>query len=184
MRLRDADIGERVFRIERNRLIVIFQTFSGFRQNQTRGVKASFHIKLVGFRVFRAASHQAFLRFAAEQVTVRNCQTNAPLAAFPAIATFTSGGTAMVSETSIPPSRKTPAHGVWSRVWGNFYRFKTKAFNFDANGNFTGWIIINQEVNLSRFTNEYESTGTAEIYAPNGVLVGGGCSTIAVARFE
>jgi hypothetical protein len=94
------------------------------------------------------------------------------------------GGTAIVSESSIPPSRKTPAHGVWSHANRNLYRFKTKAFNFDAAGIFTGWTIITQEANLDRFTGNYESTGIAEIYNPSGILVFTGCSTTTGSRFE
>ncbi len=118
------------------------------------------------------------------QVTVRNCQTGATIVTFPAMATFMFGGTAIVSEAGVPPSKKTPAHGVWFRAGGNTYRFKTKAFNFDEGGNFTGWLIINQEANLNRFTNRYESSGTAELYNANGILIFPGCSTTTAVRFE
>jgi len=118
------------------------------------------------------------------QVTVRNCNTGSAIATFPAIATFMFGGTAIVSESGIPPALKTPAHGVWSHTNGNTYRFKTKAFNFDAGGNFTGWTIINQVANLNRRADRYESTGTAEFYNPNGTLIFTGCSTTTATRFE
>ncbi len=118
------------------------------------------------------------------QVTVRNCQTGAAIRTFPAMATFMSGGTALVSESGIPSALKTPAHGVWNHIIGNAYRFKTKAFNFDASGNFTGWIIINNEANLNRRANEFTSAGIAEVYAPNGNLLFTGCSTLAATRFE
>ncbi len=118
------------------------------------------------------------------QVTVRNCQTGTAFVTFPAIATFMLGGTAIVSETSIPSSLKTPAHGVWSHIGGNTYRFKTKAFNFEASGNFIGWTIINQQAHLNRRADAYESDGSAEVYAPNGNLVFTGCSTTTATRFE
>jgi hypothetical protein len=117
------------------------------------------------------------------QVSVRNCQTGAALITFPAIATFMFGGTVIVSETSIAPALKTPAQGFWHPVGGNKYRFKTKAFNFDASGNFTGWIIINQEVNLNQSADEYESAGTGELYNKNGNLIFTGCSTLSAKRF-
>lgn len=118
------------------------------------------------------------------QVTVRNCQTEAAIRTFPAMATFMFGGTAIVSESGIPPALKTPAHGVWNHLTGNAYRFKTKAFNFDASGNFTGWIIITNQARLNRRADEFTSTGEAEVYAPNGILLFTGCSTLAATRFE
>ena len=118
------------------------------------------------------------------QVTVRICQTGAPISTFPAMATFMFGGTAIVSEAGVPPSKKTPAHGIWHRAGGDTYGFKTKAFNFDEGGNFTGWLIINQEVNLNRPADRYQSSGTAELYNANGILIFAGCSTTTAARFE
>lgn len=118
------------------------------------------------------------------QVTARNCQTGAEIVSFPATATFNFGGTAIVSEAGIAPAVKTPAQGVWSHLDGNTYRFKTKAFNFNANGSFTGWLIINQEAKLNRRANRYVSTGTAETYNPNGTLLFTGCSTTIGVRFE
>ena len=118
------------------------------------------------------------------QVTVRNCQTGAAITTFPAMGTFMSGGTALVSEAGIPSALKTPAHGVWSHIMGNTYRFKTKAFNFNASGNFTGWTIINNEANLNRSADEFTSAGVAEVYAANGNLLFTGCSTLAATRFE
>lgn len=118
------------------------------------------------------------------QVTLRNCQTGAAIRTFASIGTFMPGGTVIVSESNISPALKTPAHGVWSHTGGNTYRFKVKAFNFDASGNFTGWMIISQQLTLNHQANVYEAAGTAEFYAPNGILVATGCSTVTATRFE
>ncbi len=119
------------------------------------------------------------------QVTVRNCQTGAPIRTYAEIETFMSGGTTIVSTTGIPPALKTAGHGIWNHAGGNTYRFKFKSFSFDASGNFTGWAIIKQEVYLNQSANEYVSTGgTAEVYAPNGNLLFTGCSTTTATRFE
>lgn len=118
------------------------------------------------------------------QVTIRNCQTGAAIRTFASIGTFMPGGTVIVSESNISPALKTPAHGVWSHTGGNMYRFRVKAFNFDAIGNFTGWMIISQQLSLDHQANVYEAAGTAEFYAPNGILVATGCSTVRATRFE
>jgi len=118
------------------------------------------------------------------QVTIRNCQTGAAIRTFASIGTFMSGGTMLDSTSGIPQALKTPGHGVWSHAGGNTYRFKFKSFSFDASGNFTGWTIISHEANLNHSADEYESAGTAEVYAPNGNLIFTGCSSTTATRFE
>ncbi len=118
------------------------------------------------------------------QVTTRNCQTGEAIRTFASIGIFMSGGTLLDSTSGIPQSLKTPGQGVWSHVSGNTYRLKFKSFSFDASGNFTGWTIISHEANLNHRADEYESAGTAKVYAPNGNLIFTGCSTTTATRFE
>ncbi len=118
------------------------------------------------------------------QVTIRNCQTGAAIRTFASVGTFMSGGTTLDSTSGTPQALKTPGQGVWSHAGGNTYSFKFKSFSFDASGNFTGWTIIKHTANLARSGDEYESGGTAEVYAPNGNLVFTGCSTTTATRFE
>ncbi len=118
------------------------------------------------------------------QVTIRNCETGAAIRTFPSIGTFMSGGTMLDSTSGTPQALKTPGHGVWNHASGNTYRFKFKSFSFDASGNPTGWTIISHEANLNHSADEYESAGTAEVYAPNGNLIFTGCSTTTATRFE
>lgn len=118
------------------------------------------------------------------QVTIRNCQTGAAIRTFASIGTFMSGGTVLDSTSGIPQALKTPGQGVWSRVSGNTYRFSFKSFSFDAGGNFTGWTIIRHQLHLNSRATEYESSGTAEVYDPNGNLIFTGCSTTTATRFE
>ena len=118
------------------------------------------------------------------QVTIRVCQTGAAIRTFPSIGTFNFGGTTLDSTSGIPQSLKTPGQGVWNYIGGRDYRFKFKSFSFDASGNFTGWTIINHRATLNRWTDEYESAGTAEVYSPTGVLLFTGCATTTAVRFE
>ncbi len=118
------------------------------------------------------------------QVTRRNCQTGAAIATFASIETFMSGGTMLDTTSAGSPALITPGHGVWSHAGGRNYRFKFKAFQFDASGNFTGWIIVSHQPNLNSRTNKFESTGTSEFYNAQGVLLFTGCSTVTATRFE
>lgn len=118
------------------------------------------------------------------QVTARDCQTTAALRTFPSMLTYHAGGTMLESTAGIPPTAKTPGHGVWSHIRDNTYHIKFKSLRFDASGNFAGTIVISQIVNLTNHGNEGESTGTVELYAPSGNLITAGCSTSTATRFE
>jgi hypothetical protein len=118
------------------------------------------------------------------RVSITNCQTGAVIRSFASIGTFMFGGTMLDSTSGVPQALKTPGHGVWSHVAGNTYKFSFKSFSFDAAGNFTGWTIVRHEAVLDAKGDEYTSAGTAEFYAPNGTLVGTGCSATIAARFE
>lgn len=118
------------------------------------------------------------------RVAITNCQTGAEIRSFDSIGTFMFGGTMLDSTSGMPQALKTPGHGVWSHVAGNTYKFSFKSFSFDAAGNFTGWTIIRHEAVLDPRGDEYSSSGTAEFYAPNGSLVGTGCSATTAVRFE
>lgn len=118
------------------------------------------------------------------QVTIRNCQTNAEIRSFASTTTFMSGGTLLDSTSGVPQALKTPGHGAWRHESGNTYRFSFKNFNFDASGSYTGYTIIRHEAVLDSKGGEYVSSGTSEVYAPNGTLLLTGCSTTTAARFE
>ncbi len=118
-----------------------------------------------------------------EQVTIRNCQTGAAIRTFASTTTFMSGGTLLDSTSGIPQALKAPGQGVWSYAGGSTYLFKFKVFNFDAGGNFTGWQIVRQQLQLNHQADQAESAGTSEIYAPNGTLLLTGCSTTTATRF-
>ena len=117
-------------------------------------------------------------------VTLRNCQTNDEIRTFASTTTFMTGGTLLDSTSGIPPAQKTPGHGVWRHDSRNNYQFSFKNFNFDAAGNYTGWTIVRQVATLNSNGNDYTSSGTSEVYAPNGTLLFNGCSTTTATRFE
>jgi hypothetical protein len=118
------------------------------------------------------------------QVTVRNCQTGAPIVTFASLTTFMSSGIVLDSTSGIPQAFKTPGQGVWESLGGRNYRFKFKSFSFDASGNFTGWTIITHEADLNTSDTAYTSAGIAEVYNTTGNLVSTRCTTTDAARFE
>lgn len=117
-------------------------------------------------------------------VTVRNCQSGDPIATFPATATFNAHGTLLVTESGIPPALKAPAQGVWRRIHGNTFRFRSKSFTFNPAGAFTGWLVIDQTLTLDRSGDSYETCGTSQAFNANGSPLFSGCSTTTATRLE
>lgn len=117
-------------------------------------------------------------------VTIRNCATGDPIRTFASMATYMPGGTRIGSTSGIPQAARTPEHGVWSYIGGHDYRMSFKSFSFDAAGNFTGWSIVRHNVTLNNQGDQAVSTGTLEIFAPNGTLVSSGCSTTTNTKME
>lgn len=118
------------------------------------------------------------------RVTIRDCQTGGEIRSFDSIGSFMQGGTMIDSTSGVPQALKTPGHGVWSHLTGHSYKFSFKSFSFDAAGNYTGYTIIRHTATLNPGATAYTSAGTAEVYAPNGVLVFTGCSSTTATRFE
>jgi hypothetical protein len=116
------------------------------------------------------------------RVSVLNCQTGAVIRSFDSVTQFMTGGTLIDSTSGVPQALKTPGEGIWEHTTDSSYRFKIKSFGFDASGNYTGYTIIKHEATLDEAANNYESAGTAEIYAPSGVLLATLCSSTAATR--
>ena len=118
------------------------------------------------------------------RVDITNCQNGAVIRSFDSVGSFHQGGTMIDSTSGIRQELKTPGHGVWSHTSGNRYSFRFKSFSFDPAGTYTGYTIIQHEADLDASGDEYSSEGTAEIYTPNGALVGTGCSATTATRFS
>jgi len=117
-------------------------------------------------------------------VSIRVCQTGAIIRTFPSIGTFNADGTMLDTSSGIPQSLKTPGHGVWTPTEGSNFVFRFKSFSFDAAGNATGWTIITHYGQLNHSTDDYQSSGTAQVYNMSGILVLTGCSTTTATRFQ
>src|SRR5215218_2346525 len=63
-----------------------------------------------------------------------NCQTGAVLGTFPAMFTFSSGGTFWEAGTNTAPSMRSASHGVWERDSPGVYTTAFQFFRFNADG--------------------------------------------------
>ena len=144
------------------------------------------------FLAFHVTPGQATEKFAAggrlegtwdTRVSIINCATGAVIRSFDSVGSFNKGGTMIDSTSGMPQSLKTPGQGVWAHTTDSNYVFRFKSFSFDAAGNYTGYTIIQHEAQLDPGGDSYSSSGTAEIYAPNGTQVAAGCSSTVATRF-
>jgi hypothetical protein len=118
-------------------------------------------------------------------VTIRNCQTGAPITTFPGLQTFNEGGTLAEIATGGPPSSRTPGHGVWKREHGSQnYSFVFMFDRFNADGTYAGSQKVRGAVVLEASGDELTVAATTEIFNPAGQLIATGCSTATAARIE
>ena len=118
-------------------------------------------------------------------ITIRNCQTGAPITTFQGLQTFNEGGTVAETATGVPPSMRTPGHGVWSREqgWQN-YSFAFMYDRFNADGTYAGSQKVKGAVVLEASGDELTVVATTEIFNPAGQLIATGCSTATATRIE
>lgn len=137
-------------------------------------------------------------------VTLRNCETDAPLGpAFPSLVTFHRGGTISESPGSLSfaVGQRSDGHGAWSHDQGRTYSQEvvalilfdtapnlpgTPGFNPSlpvSPGFFAGWQTISHTIELSD-PDHFTSAGTSAFYKSDGSLYRTGCSTAVGRRFK
>ena len=119
-------------------------------------------------------------------VTVRNCETGAPLAPeFQGLSTYNSGGTYTESSGGGNPVLRSPGHGIWEREngWRN-YSLKFVFLRFSPTGVLIGKQRVFQILELSEDGDQLTSSGRFEVLDLNGNVIGSGCSTATATRFK
>jgi hypothetical protein len=136
-------------------------------------------------------------------VTLRNCDTNAPLGSFNSLVTFHDGGT--ISETTSSPTfaigQRSPGQGHWDFAGHRtFDQRMIGLINFDTAANlpgtpgfnpslpitpgfYAGWSTVSHTLTLTD-ANHASSSGTNAFYKADGTLYRTGCSTAEATRFE
>jgi len=129
------------------------------------------------------------------QVTLRNCQTNAPLGPpFYSLVTFHSDGTLSENPggTTFAPGQRTAGHGSWTRQGPNTYSqniaalllFDTPAgYPVPPGGFLAGGNTITHTVTLLD-ADHFTSAGTNALYTNAAVQYRTGCSTASGQRFQ
>lgn len=116
-------------------------------------------------------------------VTIRICETGAPLASFKSVTKYELGGTMQVVPSTSP--MLLSAHvGIWNWVGRNDYEAAFKMFRFDAGGNNVGWNIVRLDVQINSSGTEISGEGVATLYDTQGNVVGVSCPTFEGTRFQ
>ena len=119
-------------------------------------------------------------------VTVRNCQTGAPLVPpFRGLFTFNEGGT--MSEYGIgpgaSPALRSPGHGVWQRDHGwQDYSFVFTYYRYNATGIFIGSQKVTATLVLGESGDEFTTNSEIESFDANDNLISTACATTAGTR--
>ena len=117
------------------------------------------------------------------EITLRNCQTGAPVQnPFPALASFARGGTVTTADGGLSPAVRGIGLGVWWRVPGGAFAAVTEAFLFNGSIR-TGLQRITQEIEVAADGEEFDANVTSQIHDINGTVIAGGCATSIGRRF-
>lgn len=114
-------------------------------------------------------------------VIVTNCQ-GVEMFSFQALHQYNYGGTGQVAPNT-GSLALSPHMMVWAHDHKNDYVMAFKAYRYDANGQYIGWIEVRNEVSLDDKKDGYSGSGTADIYNTAGVRVGGSCPLFEGSRF-
>jgi hypothetical protein len=115
-------------------------------------------------------------------VTIRVCATGAPITSFQSVGSFNQGGTFSGITSGMPPTARTSERGVWTHVKGDTYRFRFKAYLYNAAAVAIGYQVVTHELELSSDALSWSSAGINETFDMNGVQTGSGCSTAVGSR--
>ena len=137
------------------------------------------------------------------RVTLRACDTNAPLGSFLSLVSFHDGGTISeaTSSAGFAVGQRSPGHGAWKFEGHRTYDQRMIALiNFDTAPNlpgtpgfnpalpvtpgfFAGWSVVTHTLELTD-ADHAKSSGTNAFYKADGTLYRTGCSTAVATRFE
>lgn len=120
------------------------------------------------------------------EVTIRDCQTGAPLFSFPAAFTYNQGGTMQSTDLGPPVVITLPGHGVWQHETGREYSAAVRRLTFNPDRTFAGTGVVRSAISLGLSGDTYTSTDTFAFLDANGDIIPGSeaCATETATRFK
>ena len=114
-------------------------------------------------------------------VTLRNCQTGAPLRTVLALNTFVPGGSMFETANGF---LRSPSHGTWQKITGHEYTATFLFFTFNPDGSWLGSNKITRTITLSGDHQTFTAIASVAVFDASGKLTATGCATEAAQRFE
>ena len=115
------------------------------------------------------------------QVTVRVCQTGAPILTFRGMTSFIRGGSSIGTNSNPNPPT---AFGRWKYLGRRRYIDVERFFRYNPDGSFAGVQRITRNITLSRDGDNFTGTISGEIFDVNDNLIGTTCATEVTKRVE
>ncbi len=115
------------------------------------------------------------------QVTVRNCQTGAPVGSLRGMTTFIRGGSTVGTNANPNPPI---AFGRWRYLGRRRYIDAGRFFRYNPDGSFAGVQRITRNITLSQDGDHFTGTVSVEIFDTNDNLIATGCATETTKRVE
>ena len=116
------------------------------------------------------------------EVTLRNCQTGAPIRTIQAMNTYLRGGSMLETGSSSPI--RSPGHGIWQHTGGRNFTATFIFFRFNPDGTYAGPQKVTRNIEVGEDGNEFTATSSVEILDVNDNLIATGCATETARRFE
>ena len=118
------------------------------------------------------------------QVTVRDCNTGQAIRTFPAVFTFSKGGTATVITAGQLPSLATSGLGVWGHSQDHNYSAVTDAFVFSPAGVWIQTHRLTRAIQVSIDGDSFTDQVALQILDTAGNPIATGCATSVANRLE
>ena len=114
-------------------------------------------------------------------VTIRNCETAAPMRTVLALNTFVPGGSIFETANGF---LRSPSHGTWQKIAGHDYTATFMFFTFNPDGSWLGSNKITRTITLSGDHQTFTAIASIGVFDASGKLIATGCATEAAQRFE
>lgn len=115
-------------------------------------------------------------------VTIRNCATGNAITSFQSVGSFNQGGTFSGIASGMPPTLRTSERGVWAHVRENLYRFRFKAYLYNAAAVAIGYQVVTHDLELDGDALNWSSEGISQTFDMTDTQTGAGCSTAVGSR--
>ena len=116
-------------------------------------------------------------------VTIRNCETGAPVATFKAMNIFIQGGS-VIDTNAAPTATRGPGFGSWEFVGDHDFRSTLRFYIYNPDGSFAGVRRLAQVYSMGADNNSWESTVAITVFDAAGNMIATACGTAIASRTE